>query len=221
MAHYPERVEGHGAAVRRHGLFVFAALLALYVLAEWLMAVVWDTSMGSQRALTTSTWVALGAVMAWWARPTGNEIQAALLTGIVIAVGDFFYEGIMVARDVWRYHGPFMVLGLPVDMFWDFVLLGFTFSLSLALFRGWKDPLRARVAYVSLGSLALGSWAWFHNSVAADQGFVTFAESIDRDTPLFIVGNYGFMALLLAVIAALNAAFLGGLSRRPSRAGRS
>jgi len=113
---------------------------------------------------------------------------------------------------VWRYHGPFMVLGLPVDMTFDFVLLGFTFSLSLALFRGWKDPLQGRVVFILLGSVALGSWAWFHNSVAADQGFVTFAKEIDRDTPLFVLGNYASMAFLLAVVAVLNGFFLRTLS---------
>ncbi len=216
MAAIKTRQDVRRAAVRRQGLFLFAVLLALYVLAQWLMAVMWDASMGSQRALSASGLAALAAVMAWWARPTAQESQAALLTGIVMAAGDFVYEGIMVALDVWRYHGPFMLLGLPVDMFWDFVLLGFTFSLSLALFRGWEEATRARVVYIVLGSLALGSWAWFRNSVAADQGFVTFAKPIDRDTPLFILGNYGFMALLLAVMAGLNAVFQRMLAMRSS-----
>ncbi|HSQ62096.1 MAG TPA: hypothetical protein VLM85_02735 [Polyangiaceae bacterium] len=130
-----------------------------------------------------------------------TELRAAVLSGVVAGALDVVIETILGALGVWHYDLPFSILGTPIDLFFDVSLVALAISLGYAAMARRRPAWRA--AYVVTTTLALGSWALFHNTVAVKQGIIRFAPAIDVGTAWFAVGNYALVAVTVVGVGVV------------------
>lgn len=160
--------------------------------------------MTRERSLTLAFLALANLALLRLIRPSRGQIKSAAATALGAAAADFGVERSMGRLGVWEYDLPRSVSGLPVDLFLDFFLwvmaycTGYSRLERRARTAGWK------VAYVSVVSLLLGTWAYRKNSRVAAQGRMRFAEFADVGTPLFVAGNY---LLIAATVVSITAAY--------------
>lgn len=161
-------------------------------------------SIGQQRLLAPLVWGGLAWMLTRRLRPDQQERRAAVQAGLGLATADYAFEAAVSRLGLWRYTGSFRFLGLPVDMFLDFWILGYTFALTLKPFRRHKAAALTQATWVGVTTAVLGTWARYRNTLAARQGFVRFAEAVAPGTRRFTLGNYGLFGLALSLTAIIN-----------------
>lgn len=131
----------------------------------------------------------------WLIKPEKNEAKAALLTGFCVAALDYAFEILAGKINLWRYHAKFLFLGLPPDMFFDIMFLCAMICFGYVHFKRRDRGFM----YAVILSLCLGTWGMFHNKMAVDMGFMTFAPWAGYGTIWFIAGNYALLALIVSL----------------------
>jgi hypothetical protein len=153
------------------------------------------TSAVTSRVVAVAVLAGLDVLLVKVLRLGRDEVRAAAIAGAVVGAVDVVVETVLGALGVWRYDLSLSVFGTPVDLFFDVSLL------AIALCAGYAATARRRRAwqavYVVVTTLAIGSWALFHNTLAVKQGIIHFAPSIDVGTPWFAFGNYALVGVTI------------------------
>ncbi len=139
-------------------------------------------------------------------KPEKNEAKAALLTGFCVAALDYAFEIFAGKINLWRYHAKFIFLGLPPDMFFDIMFLCTMMCMGYVYFK--RKGLG--FMYAVILSLCLGTWGTFHNKMAVDMGFMTFAPWAGYGTPWFIAGNYVLLGFIVSLTLLIYKKVSGG-----------
>lgn len=141
---------------------------------------------------------ALFFVLCFFIKPQKKELKAGAITALSISVSDYLFEILAGKLNLWHYHGGFLFLGLPLDMFVDFFFLSLCVCLGMVYF---KRKGRTHVILYALALfIFLGSWGVFHNKRAIEMGFITFTKEITFGTAWFIMGNYVLLGFLVFLI---------------------
>lgn len=171
------------------------------------------------RLLVPVIMLLLCGILIKWIKPRREELKAAFFTSLIIAAGDYILEIAAGKLNLWHYHGEFMFLGLPPDMFADFVFLVLFLCLGWIYFK--RKGARQAALYKLVLFFVLGTYALLHNKRALDLGFITFSEKITYGTIWYTIGCYVLLGFLLAGALFLYEIILSRISRKHTTGGEA
>lgn len=137
----------------------------------------------------------LCGVLIHWIKPRREELKAAFFTSLIIAAGDYILEIAAGKLNLWHYHGELLFLGLPPDMFADFVFLVLCLCLGFIYFQ--RKGKASAAMYIIILCAFMGTYGILHNKRAMELGFITFSEEFQYGTFAFFAGSYLLLSCLV------------------------